>query len=39
MEKKVRVDKKKNIEKIAKVRLSNPRATTREVAQEINIDH
>jgi len=34
MEKKLRVDKRKNLEKVAKVRLKNPRATTREVAEE-----
>jgi hypothetical protein len=39
MEKKVRVDKRKNLEKVAKVRLSNPRATTREVAKETGLDH
>ena len=39
MEKKLRVDKRKNLEKVAKVRLKNPRATTREVAEEAWLDH
>jgi hypothetical protein len=39
MEKKMRVDKKKNLEKVAKVRLEKPRATTREVAEETGLDH
>lgn len=33
MEKKMRVDKKKNLEKIAKVVVKNPRATEREIAK------
>ena len=35
----MRVDKRKNVEKIAKARLNNPRATTREVAEETGLDH
>lgn len=38
-EKKMRVDKRKNVEKVAKARLSNPRATTREIAEIADVDH
>ncbi len=37
MEKKIRVDKRKNIEKIAKVVVKNPRATEREIAKETGL--
>lgn len=35
----MRVDKRKNIEKVAKARLETPLATTREVAEETGLDH
>ena len=37
MEKKMRVDKKKSIEKIAKVVIKNPRLTQREIAKETGL--
>jgi hypothetical protein len=39
MEKKMRVDKRKNLEKIAKVVVSKPRATEREIAKETGLSN